>query len=226
MSAVQAIHRCCVLAAVGQGMVNRKGVAATMMSALAKANVNIKAIAQVGCAQLVLRGPPGAASSCGHTWPAAHCAHQPVLHPLSVGVSAPNSHSMRYFTSLLVLHPPTLTHTLTHTLQGSSEYNITVLIDQVDSERALRAVHSRFYLSHVPIGVGLIGPGAIGATLIEQLKEQRLALKEEFNIDLRVLGIASSSKMLLSETGIDLDNWREEFAAKVGGGVGRRSWQH
>jgi hypothetical protein len=31
-----------------QGMVARKGVAATMMGALAKANVNIKAIAQVG----------------------------------------------------------------------------------------------------------------------------------------------------------------------------------
>lgn len=46
VSAVQVIPHCCVLAAVGQGMVARKGVAATMMSALAKANVNIKAIAQ------------------------------------------------------------------------------------------------------------------------------------------------------------------------------------
>jgi aspartokinase len=43
---VQKIEHCCVLAAVGQGMVNRKGSAATMMGALAKANINIKAIAQ------------------------------------------------------------------------------------------------------------------------------------------------------------------------------------
>lgn len=57
-------------------------------------------------------------------------------------------------------------------LQGSSEYNITVLIDQKDSERALRAVHSRFYLSDVPIGVGVVGPGLIGGTFIDQLKEQ------------------------------------------------------
>jgi aspartokinase/homoserine dehydrogenase 1 len=56
--------------------------------------------------------------------------------------------------------------------QGSSEYNITVLIDQKDSERALRAVHSRFYLSDVPIGVGVVGPGLIGGTLIDQLKDQ------------------------------------------------------
>jgi aspartokinase/homoserine dehydrogenase 1 len=44
---VEALEGCCVLAAVGQGMVNTKGVSATMMGALAKANVNIKAIAQV-----------------------------------------------------------------------------------------------------------------------------------------------------------------------------------
>jgi aspartokinase/homoserine dehydrogenase 1 len=56
--------------------------------------------------------------------------------------------------------------------QGSSEYNITVLIDQKDSERGLRAVHSRFYLSDTAIGVGIVGPGLIGATLIQQLKDQ------------------------------------------------------
>jgi aspartokinase/homoserine dehydrogenase 1 len=47
-----------------------------------------------------------------------------------------------------------------------------VLMAQKDSERALRAVHSRFYLSDVPIGVGIVGPGLIGATLLDQLKEQ------------------------------------------------------
>lgn len=42
------LDNCCVLACVGEGMVANKGVAATMMGALAKSNVNIKAIAQVG----------------------------------------------------------------------------------------------------------------------------------------------------------------------------------
>jgi len=36
-----------VLAVVGEGMVDKRGVAATLMGALAKANINIKAIAQV-----------------------------------------------------------------------------------------------------------------------------------------------------------------------------------
>lgn len=42
ISAVEALHDCCVLAAVGQKMASRRGVAATMFAALAKANINIR----------------------------------------------------------------------------------------------------------------------------------------------------------------------------------------
>ena len=45
--------------------------------------------------------------------------------------------------------------------------------------------------------------------------EQRELLRKEFKIDLRILGIASSKKMLLKESGIDLDDWKAEFEAKV-----------
>ena len=56
--------------------------------------------------------------------------------------------------------------------QGCSEYNITVLIDQRDSVRALRAVHGRFYLATLPLGVGLVGPGLIGGTFLDQIHQQ------------------------------------------------------
>ena len=42
ISAVEAMQECCVLAAVGQKMASRRGVAATMFAALAKANINIR----------------------------------------------------------------------------------------------------------------------------------------------------------------------------------------
>ena len=42
ISKVETIKNCCILAAVGQQMASRKGVAATMFSALAKANINIR----------------------------------------------------------------------------------------------------------------------------------------------------------------------------------------
>ena len=42
ISNVEQIDGCCILAAVGQQMASRKGVSATMFSALAKANINIR----------------------------------------------------------------------------------------------------------------------------------------------------------------------------------------
>lgn len=56
--------------------------------------------------------------------------------------------------------------------QGSSEYNITILVEQCESVRALRAVHARFYLAQLPVAVGIVGPGLIGSTLLAQIEQQ------------------------------------------------------
>lgn len=138
LSQVAVIPNCSILAAVGQKMASTPGVSATLLNALAKANINVRAIAQ-----------------------------------------------------------------------GCSEYNITVVVKREDCVRALRAVHSRFYLSKTSIAVGIIGPGLIGATLLNQLRDQAAVLREKSKTDLRVMGIIGSNKMLLSDTGIDLSNWKE-----------------
>ena len=93
--------------------------------------------------------------------------------------------------------------------QGSSERNISAVVDAVDAVRALRAAHSGFYLSAKTISVGLIGPGTVGGTLLDQLHQQTARLRGDFNLDLRVRAIARSKTMFLGERRIDLDNWRE-----------------
>uniref|UniRef100_A0A803NJ80 ACT domain-containing protein n=1 Tax=Cannabis sativa TaxID=3483 RepID=A0A803NJ80_CANSA len=138
LSQVAVIPNCSILATVGQKMASTPGVSATLFNALAKANINVRAIAQ-----------------------------------------------------------------------GCSEYNITVVVKREDCIRALRAVHSRFYLSRTTIAMGIVGPGLIGATLLDQLRDQAATLKEEFNIDLRVMGITGTRTMLLSDSGINLSRWRE-----------------
>ncbi|XP_045810791.1 bifunctional aspartokinase/homoserine dehydrogenase 2, chloroplastic-like isoform X2 [Trifolium pratense] len=138
LSQVAVIPNCSILAAVGQKMASTPGVSATLFNALAKANINILAIAQ-----------------------------------------------------------------------GCSEYNVTVVLKREDAIKALRAVHSRFYYSETTIAMGIIGPGLIGSTLLDQLRDQASTLKEESNIDLRVMGIMGSKLMLLDDSGIDLVKWRE-----------------
>ena len=89
---------CSILAVVGDGMAGTPGAAAKVFSALSKAAVNVRAIAQ-----------------------------------------------------------------------GASERNISVVIEERDATKALRAVHASFYLSPNTISVGVIGPGLVGTALLEQL---------------------------------------------------------
>ncbi|BBN14241.1 hypothetical protein MPTK1_6g10010 [Marchantia polymorpha subsp. ruderalis] len=61
------------------------------------------------------------------------------------------------------------------------------------------------------LSLGILGPGLIGATLLDQLRDQAPNLKEHFRIDLRVVGIASSKIMFLDESAVDLSKWRLEY---------------
>ena len=100
--------------------------------------------------------------------------------------------------------------------QGSSERNISAVVDSNEATRALRAAHSGFYLSSKTLSIGLIGPGTVGSALLRQIEKQQQRLAEGFNIDLRVRAIARSNSMLLGDRRIDLGNWQAQFDA---GGV-------
>jgi aspartokinase/homoserine dehydrogenase 1 len=92
--------------------------------------------------------------------------------------------------------------------QGASERNISVVVDGKEATRALRAVHAGFYLSPHTISIGLIGPGAVGRALLEQIAAESARLRSDFKLDLRLRGVMTSKKMLLSEAGISADNWK------------------
>ena len=89
--------------------------------------------------------------------------------------------------------------------QGSSERNISVVVDRKNSERALKAAHSGFYLSDRVVSVGLVGPGSIGKALLEQLKSQEKLLSDKFHIRIHLRAISDSKRMLLSDRPIPLD---------------------
>ena len=99
--------------------------------------------------------------------------------------------------------------------QGSSERNISVVIDERQTTKALRSVHAGFYLSPHTISLGIIGPGAVGSVLLEQLASQTDRLTRDFHIDLRLRGVMTTRAMALSDTAIPFDAWRD--ALKDGG---------
>ncbi len=97
--------------------------------------------------------------------------------------------------------------------QGSSERNISAVMHSDDVTRALRAVHSGFYLSAKTISIGLIGPGIVGGALLDQIHYQSKRLREQFNLDLRIRVIMRSKSMLLGDRRIDLQGWRNAVAS-------------
>jgi len=130
---VELTSGCSILAAVGDGMAGNPGIAAKFFSALGKARVNIRAIAQ-----------------------------------------------------------------------GSSERNISVVVDAADTTRALRAAHSGLYLSDQTLSVGILGLGNVGSELARQLAARSAHLWHAFGVDLRVRALSTSTRMLLSDRAIDL----------------------
>ena len=133
---VQVVPGIAVLAAVGDGMAGKPGVAAQLFAALARARVNIRAIAQ-----------------------------------------------------------------------GASERNISVAIEAADAARALRAAHAAFWLSPQTIALAVIGPGKVGAALLDQLQAALPRLRKDANVDLRLRALATSQRMWLCEHR-DPADWR------------------
>ena len=95
--------------------------------------------------------------------------------------------------------------------QGSSERNISVVISDDDKIKALRSVHSGFYLSKQTISIGIIGVGTVGGTLVDQISGEMKRLKDNFNIDFRIRGLINSKQMILSDKGMNLKDWKNQL---------------
>lgn len=96
--------------------------------------------------------------------------------------------------------------------QGSSEFNISVIISKDDLSKALNAVHDAFFAElKRTLHVFSLGTGNIGATLFKQLYEQRGFLLENNDIEIKVVGVSNSRKMIFEESGVDLGKWKDQL---------------
>lgn len=93
--------------------------------------------------------------------------------------------------------------------QGSSELNISVVVPAADETKALNAIHEAFFLSDTKsLNLFIVGTGLIGSALLEQIRRQAAFLRERRHLEIRVVGLANSRRMLFDEEGIDLEQWR------------------
>ncbi|MCJ8210601.1 bifunctional aspartate kinase/homoserine dehydrogenase I [Mucilaginibacter sp. RS28] len=96
--------------------------------------------------------------------------------------------------------------------QGSSEYNISVIISAPDLAKALNAVHESFFVQlNKTLHAFCLGTGNIGKTLFKQLNEHSQYLRENNRIQVKIVGISNSRKMIFDPEGLSLDNWQDNL---------------
>ncbi len=99
--------------------------------------------------------------------------------------------------------------------QGSSELNISLVVDRRDEAKALNAIHGAFFTpQRRRIALALLGPGRVGATFLEQLRDAAAGLAERERLEIVLVALASSRRMVLDAAGIDLGGWRSRLELK------------
>ncbi|HQV36959.1 MAG TPA: bifunctional aspartate kinase/homoserine dehydrogenase I, partial [Flavobacterium sp.] len=93
--------------------------------------------------------------------------------------------------------------------QGASERNISVVINENDVKKALNTLHERFFEDNTKqLNLFVMGVGNVGEKFIEQIHQQKKFLKENLKINLRVIALSNSRKMVFDEEGISLKDWK------------------
>ena len=91
--------------------------------------------------------------------------------------------------------------------QGSSERNISVIINSSDVKKAVNTLHEEFFSDGKrQINLYVVGVGTVGKRLLSQLAQQSEYLSEQMNLNVRVIGLANSKKFVFDEEGINLSN--------------------
>jgi aspartokinase/homoserine dehydrogenase 1 len=118
--------------------------------------------------------------------------------------------------------------------QGSSEKNITAVIEAHDVHKAMNLLHEAFFEStHKQVNVFIAGVGNVGSKLIEQIKLQATNLQSTLRLQINIVGIANSKKHLINLKGIDLGHsnnltdsnnthssqWMDQLAAASSGTI-------
>jgi aspartokinase/homoserine dehydrogenase 1 len=96
--------------------------------------------------------------------------------------------------------------------QGASERNISAVIAEKDVDKALNTIHERFFEDNIKqLNVFITGIGNVGEKLIDQIHQQHDYLKKNLKLDVRIVGLSNSKKMVFNPKGIKLDNWASKF---------------
>lgn len=91
--------------------------------------------------------------------------------------------------------------------QGASERNISIVINQKDETKALNVIHEKFFSSVVKdVHLFITGIGNVGGEFLKIIYSQKEKLIQNHQINLKIIGVANSRKMLLDANGLSKED--------------------
>ena len=216
---ISSISHIALLTLSGSGLFGVPGIAGRLFSALAQADINVI---------LITQGSSEHAISFAIQPQLAKKAKKKVEEAFEYEIQMGNINSVKVEDDLAVVaiigenmrYRPGISGRMFQGLgkngvnavaiaQGSSELNISVVINRTDESKALNALHEAFFLSDTKeLHLFMIGVGLIGSTLLKQIQHQAAFLKEKRALEIKIIGLANTKKMLFNENGIQLENWK------------------
>ena len=177
------IERMAIINVEGSGMVGVKGVARRLFGTLESVGLNVVLISQASSEHSItiaismkqaIDAKTAVEEEFHKELKQNHIYKVEVIQPCSIiaavgdGMHLTSCVSGRFFTALGDAKINILALS-----QGANERNISAVVLEEESTRALRAVHAAFRLSHTNVRVGIIGMNEIGMSLLKLLQEQR-----------------------------------------------------
>ena len=221
---ISSIRDVCLVNVQGSGMVGVPGVASRLFGALGKAGINIILITQASSEHSICF-----AISPQQSELAKEALESEFGFELNAGLIDPiiieENHSIVAIIGENMRRTPGIADKLFGALgknginvvsiaQGSSELNVSVVIDQTNLPKALKVLHGAFFAANRRLlNLFMVGTGLIGSTLLRQLQKQFEFFYNQRWLEIRLIGVANSRKMLINPDGISIADWREQLDA-------------
>ncbi|MBN2601961.1 MAG: bifunctional aspartate kinase/homoserine dehydrogenase I [Candidatus Marinimicrobia bacterium] len=216
---ITSISNISLLTVQGSGMVGVTGVSSRLFGSLAKTEVNVILISQASsehsiCVAITPDSVWKAKTAIDREFALEIIAHMvdPVIVENGLTILAVVGERMRKTTGLAGRLFNALGEKAINVVaiaQGSSELNISIVIDKKDEIMALNAIHDAFFAKQSQLNLFVIGVGLIGSALLNQIRDNHQTLLSEHALDLKIVGIANSRKMCIDEAGINPDSWKK-----------------
>lgn len=104
--------------------------------------------------------------------------------------------------------------------QGSSEKNISAVLSASDVKKAINVLHEEFFeTTYKQLNVFIAGTGNVGGKLIGQIQKQFGYLQDNLRLQIQIVGLANSKRILINEEGLALDSWKEDLQSATKGTI-------